>query len=170
MSNVTTVRIGAPRDDRDERASELMLREQTGMALTLLGTDSRYLAAGTDALRTVEQELGDQQSTVFAQLALGVNAARPFTDVRPDGSVEERGRDLGEADRLIGAAVDASRGDAGMDDFTTVQALAYLSGAHAAEGDRDRAGSLRGDAIGLAQDKGIPESVVDTFGNQQNTE
>ena len=160
VSNVTMVRIAAPRTEQDERVADLMLDDQVGMVLTLMGTDSPFLADGMRALETVATEFGDHPNAVFAKLALGVNAARPFTEVLRDGTVRVRDRDLGRADDLLGSAIDASRGDAGLDDLTVYQVAAYLAKSHEAEGDMDTARSLREDIRRLAESRNAAPSVL----------
>lgn len=160
VSNSAMVRVWGAQDAEDAEVAELMLRDETGMALTLLGSDSEYLRRGTEALREVAQEHTDHPTAVYAQLALGINAARPFTAVEPDGSVQERPRDLDRADQLLTRAIDASRGTGGLDDLTVYQAMAYLAGSHAAEGEAGRARELRQDAAQLARSKDAPDSVI----------
>jgi hypothetical protein len=167
VSNTALVRVWGA-DDEGAEVAELMLRDDTGMALTLLGTDSEYLRDGTEALREVAEDHAEHPTAVYAQLALGVNAARPFTTVEPDGTVHERPRDLDRADRLLTEAVDASRGTGGLDDLTVYQALAYLADSHAAEGENRRARDLRQDAIDLARSKDAPDSVISSL--QADTE
>lgn len=160
VSDTTTVRVVAPRSSSDDQVAELLLRDQAGMALTLLGSDSPYLADGTNALETVVAEHAEHPAAVFARLALGTNAARPFAEVDATGSVRMRERDLARADELLGAAVDASRGDSGLDDLTVYETLGYLASSHDAEGDTERARELRHDAASLAESKHAPMSVL----------
>jgi hypothetical protein len=163
LSNVASVRIAAPHDAAEDRIAELMLDDETGMVLTLLGSDSDHLADGTAALAAVLDEHPDSSAAVYARLTQGMNAARPFTEVREDGSVSVRERDLDRADALLGQAVDASRGDEGLDDLTVVQVLDYLATSHAEEGDDAGARALRSDALHLAQDKDAPASVLSSL-------
>jgi hypothetical protein len=163
LSNVASVRISAPHSREEDAVAELMLQDDTGMVLTVLGSDSAYLATGTEALETVLAEHADSPVAVYARLAQGMNAARPFTEVRPDGSVHVRPRDLERADALLTPAVDASRGDDGLDDLTVLQVLGYLARSHAEEGDAEGARALRTDAVDLAQEKDAPASVIDSL-------
>jgi hypothetical protein len=160
VSNVAVVRIASPRTDQSERVADLMLDDQTGMALTLLGSDSRFLADGMRALETVSSDHPDHPAAPYARLALGINAARPFTEVLDNGEVRIRERDLARAEDLLRPAIDASRRDEGLDDLTVYQALTYLSDAYRAEGDEDQARALREDARRLAESKNAPSSVL----------
>jgi hypothetical protein len=160
VSGTTVVRVWAARDDQDAAVAELMLGDEVGMALTLLGSDA--LTHGTAALQEVVEDHGDHPVAVYARLALGINAARPFTPVSPDGTVGvERPRDLDRADSLLGSAIDASRGDGGLDDLTTLQVMGYLARGHAAEGDTRGARQMLEDAARLASEKDVPTTALD---------
>ncbi|ONI84862.1 hypothetical protein ALI22I_30765 [Saccharothrix sp. ALI-22-I] len=160
VSNTATIRVAAPRSTQDDRAADLLLNNQTGMAFALQGTDSPYLVQGTDALRTVADEYREHPGAVYARFALGMNAARSFSTVEPDGSVHVREPDLGRADSLLWDAINMSREDGGLDDLTVYQAGAYLAEAHAKAGDTDGAHGVRAEIRQLAQSKNAPESVV----------
>ena len=124
-----------------------------------LGSDSEYLSTGTQALETVLAEHGDHPNAVYARLALGTNAARPFTAVQPDGTVQIREPDLPRADELLGAAVDSSRGAGGLDDLTVYQVLGYLAGSHEAADDPGTGRSLRNDPAGLSTELRVGQPV-----------
>lgn len=160
LSNITTVRVAPPRTADDERVADLLLQDDVGMVLTLLGTDSHHLSTGTEALEAVLHEHPTHPDAVYARLALGTNAARPFTHVGPDGSVTVRDRDLDRADALLFPAIDASRGDEGLDDLTVFQVMSYLADSHGADGDTSTEDEIHADALALAHAKGAPTSVV----------
>lgn len=160
VSGTETVRIGAPQHDGDEQVADLLLGDDVGMVLTLLGTDSEYLSAGTRALETILAEHENHPNAVYARLALGMNAARPFTAVQPDGSVQVREPDLPRADELLRDAVEVSRGDGGLDDLTVYQVLGSLATSHEAADDSKGARSLRKEAAQLARSKDEPASVL----------
>ena len=138
-----------------------MLGDDVGMVMTLLGSDSPSLADGMAAMQEIAEEHEDSPMAVYARLALGMNAARPYTAVESDGSVRERPRDLDRADALLTPTIDASRGDQGLDDLSLVQVVAYLARSHAEEGDDARARELRQDAGRLAEEKGIPAAALE---------
>jgi hypothetical protein len=165
LSNVTTVRVSAPRTADDERVADLLLQDAVGMVLTLLGTDSAHLSGGTDALEELLQDHPTHPDAVYARLALGTNAARPFTHVSSDGSVSVRERDLDRADALLLPAIDASRGDEGLDDLTVFQVMRYLAASHGADGDTSAQQAIDADAQALARAKGAPTSVVASLGD-----
>ena len=163
VSNLVTLRTSGPRSMDDERVADLMLTDQTGMALTLLGSDSSYLSEGTAALETVSARYGEHPAALPARLALDFNAGRPFTTVADDGQVQIRERDIRRADELLRPTIDASRGDGGLDDLTVYQAAAFLADCHAAVGDTDGAQQLRSDIASLARAKNAPRSVVESL-------
>ena len=157
VSGTETLRVWSAAGDEDSAVAELMLGEDVGMVMTLLGSDAPALAGGMAAMQEIAEEHGDHPMAVFARLALGMNAARPFTTVEADGSTRERPRDLDRADALLRPAIDASRGDGGLDDRSLLQVIDYLAAGHAAEGDQAGAGELRDDASRIAAEKGIEQ-------------
>jgi hypothetical protein len=163
-SEPATTRVWGPTGDEDATVAELMLGEDVGMVMTLLGSDSPSLADGMAAMQEIAEEHEDHPMAVYARLALGMNAARPYTAVASDGSVRERPRDLERADALLTPAIDVSRGDEGLDDLSLVQVVAYLAKSHAEAGNDTRAGELRADAGRLASEKGIPTAALDFLG------
>jgi hypothetical protein len=160
-SEPTTMRVWNAGGDEEATVAELMLGDDVGMVMTLLGSDSPSLADGMAAMQEIAEEHEDSPMAVYARLALGMNAARPYTAVEPDGSVRERPRDLDRADALLTPTIDASRGDQGLDDLSLVQVVAYLARSHAEEGDDARARELRQDAGRLAEEKGIPTAALE---------
>ncbi|MCE7004813.1 hypothetical protein LWC34_18575 [Kibdelosporangium philippinense] len=163
ISNLATVRVGAPHSVEGDIVADLMLGDQTGMALTLLGTDSPYLSNGMDALETVAEEYSQHPSAIYARLALGMNQARPFAAVQPDGDVIVREPDLRRADYFLRGAIDESRGEGGLDNKTVYQAAAYLADSHAKAGDTEGAQQLRADIRDLAQQNNEPPSVIQSL-------
>jgi hypothetical protein len=159
VSDGALVRVWGTRDTEDDAVAEVLLREDVGMAMTLLGSDS--LPEAMSALEEVATDHSNHPAAVYARLALGINAARPFTAVEPDGSVRVRGRDLDRADQLLAPAIDASRGDEGLDDLTVFQVMTYLASSHADEGDHDKARELRQEIGRLADEKGVPPTVLE---------
>jgi hypothetical protein len=162
-SGTATTRVWGPTGDQDATVAELMLGQEVGMVMTLLGSDSPSLADGMAAMQEIAEEHEDSPMAVYARLALGMNAARSYTAVQPDGSVRERPRDLDRADALLTPTIDASRGDEGLDDLSLVQVVAYLAQSHAEEGHDERARELREDAGRLAAEKEIPPAALDVF-------
>ncbi|WP_147251554.1 hypothetical protein [Blastococcus sp. TBT05-19] len=160
VSDSTMVRVWGAGGAEDGAVAELLLGDEVGMAMTLLGSDAPALATGMAALEEIAEEHAEHPDAVYARLALGVNAARPFTAVRDDGSVSVRERDLDRADSLLRPAIDASRGAGGLDDLTLVQVMGYLARSHAAEGDRHGARDLRGDAARIAEEKQLPGAAL----------
>jgi hypothetical protein len=159
-SDTATTRVWSGAGEEDAAVAELMLGDDVGMVMTLLGSDAPSLAGGMAAMQEIAEEHEGHPMAVYARLALGMNAARPYTAVEADGSVRERPRDLDRADALLRPTIDASRGDEGLDDLSLVQVIGYLAGSHASEGDDDRARELLEDARRLAEEKGIPATAI----------
>jgi hypothetical protein len=164
LSDVATLRVAAPRSEADERVADLMLGDQTGMALTLLGSDSEHLADGTAALQEVIAEHGSSTAGAYAKLAVGVNAARPFLDVGADGTVRShRGPNLKQADEVLRPELGEARDSGGLDELTVYQAAGYLAYAHQSAGDAAGARAVRRGAVQRARSKDMPPSVLSSL-------
>lgn len=156
-----TIRIGAPRTREEDDVAELLLTNDVGMVLTLKGTDSEYLAAGTAALETVLEKHPKNPNAVYADFALGINAAREFTRVAPDGTVDVRPRDMERAEKHLSAVISASKGDKGIDDLTVLDVMSRLAASYRIEGDTAAANRTSEDAVKLARSKHLPAHIAD---------
>jgi hypothetical protein len=78
VSPVLRLRVRTPASAEDERVGELMMGEEQGKLLALLGSDSEDLRRGREALDTVLAEHATHPLAVYAQLAKGINCTRDF--------------------------------------------------------------------------------------------
>ena len=66
---------------------------------------------------------------------------------------------------MLHSAIDASRGDTGLDDLTVYQVMSYLASSHSDEGDDEGARDLRRDVTALALSKDAPPAVIEAVGD-----
>ncbi|MFZ2528257.1 MAG: hypothetical protein WAX14_11475 [Rhodococcus sp. (in: high G+C Gram-positive bacteria)] len=161
VSPRVVIRVAAPRTREEDDIAELMLGSDVGMVLTLKGTDSEHLAAGTEALESVLAEHGESPMAVYAELALGSNAAREFTRIEPDNTISVRPREMDRAESLLTDAISASKGDKGLDDLTLFEIMVQLAESYESESDTDSAARMRDGAVKLARAKQAPASIVE---------
>ena len=127
LSKMQPLRVRPPVTAEDEKVAELLLGEQQGTLLFLLGSDSDYLKAGNDALDRVLAEHPEHRLAVYARLVKGMNAAREFKILTPDSQVEVREPEPEEAVSQLSAVVEASKQEEGVDNITlnmTMQTVA----------------------------------------------
>ena len=84
VSPVTELRVRPPVTARDEEVGELLMGDEQGQLLALLGSDSEHLAGGNEALDELLEKHSNHPLATFARLTKGVNAARVFKTILPD--------------------------------------------------------------------------------------
>lgn len=141
VSRPRPVWVRSPLTRADQEVGELMFGDQQGTLLALLGSDAPQLRDGTAALAEVADKHSGHPAAAYARLVLGANAGRHFQHVR-DGRVRIRQPDLKTSVTQLSAAIDASRGDAGLDNLTLNAAMRRLATVHAKAGDTRHAGDV----------------------------
>jgi hypothetical protein len=127
LSRILPLRVRPPLTTEDEEVAELLLGEEQGKLLFLLGSDSDHLKAGNEALTRVLEEHPDHRLAVYARLAKGMNAAREFKVLTPDKDIQIRKPEPEEAVSQLSAVVEASKKELGVDNITlnmTMQTMA----------------------------------------------
>lgn len=127
LSKILPLRVRPPVSAEDEKVAELLLGEEQGTLLFLLGSDSDYLKSGNEALSQVLAEHPDHRLAVYARLVKGMNAAREFKVLTPDSQVRVREPVPAEAVSQLSAVVEASKQEQGVDNITlnmTMQTMA----------------------------------------------
>jgi hypothetical protein len=111
LSNVLTVRVRPPATQEDEDVAELLLDDEVGTLMYLVGSDAEELRGGNERLTRVWDEHPSHPLAAVARLIQGVNAAREFKLVEADNSVRVRKPEADAAAELLGAVfdVDAAR-------------------------------------------------------------
>ena len=91
-SNVLTTWVRSPINAEEEQIAELHLGDDQGKLLYLLGSDSDTLRSGNDALLGVLDQYPRHPMAVYANMVMGINAARTFKVASGDGSLKLRKR------------------------------------------------------------------------------
>ena len=141
MSNVAAVRVRHPANAEDNDVADLMIGDEQGALLALMGSDAEELATGRTALETVLNKHGKHPIASYVRLVLGTNAARTFKTI--DGAAANRLRvrkpDLAKAATLLTGAAESAR----LDNLSKAQGLERLAKAHHAQGDSAAAAEVR---------------------------
>ena len=166
VSPVLSLRVRTPRSEEDERAGELLMGDEQGQLLVLLGSDSERLREGREALETLIEEQPDHPLTVYAQLAKGYNCAREFKDILPDRRVVTRPPQPEEAGEHLSAVEEASRGDAGVDNITLNMAMRSHARAEAEAGGPEQADRVLDRMIAIFTEKKLAPPVLQTIQRQ----
>jgi hypothetical protein len=163
LSPILELRIRRPLTEEDERVGDLLLGEEQGQVLALLGSDSDRLTAGTDAVDTVLEEHADHPLAVYARLVKGINAERDFKDLGADGVLRVRSADTAESIKHLTDVAEASTGEGGVDNITLNAAMRTLAEAQAKAGDVDRAKDVMDRMVSVFEDKDLTPPVLQTI-------
>jgi hypothetical protein len=160
MSPVLRLRIRPPATKVDERVGELLLGEQQGQLLALLGSESETLVAGNDAIDTLIEEHGDHSLAVYARLVKGVNAERDFKYLSADKELRIREARPNESTELLAAVEEASIQGDGVDNITLNMAMRRHARAEAKAGNVDQALQVMDRMVSVFEDKELNPQVL----------
>ena len=163
LSPILELRVRRPITEEDERVGDLLLGEEQGQVLALLGSDSDRLTAGTAAVDTVLEEHGEHPLAVYARLVKGINAERDFKDLGEDKVLRVRRADPAESIQLLDEVAKASAGGAGVDNITLNAAMRTMAKAEAKAGDFDRAKDVMGRMVSVFEDQQLTPPVLQTI-------
>lgn len=105
VSDTARLRVRAPINEADEAVAELMVGDQQGTLMYVVGSDAQELQAGNDALRTVVEQYPEHPLADVARVVLGTNAKREFKQVEADNTVTVRAPQAEEGDALLAGVV-----------------------------------------------------------------
>ncbi|MGW7514592.1 hypothetical protein ACWGJ2_03250 [Streptomyces sp. NPDC054796] len=171
VSPLKTLKVRYPLSADDERAGELLMGDQQGALLALLGSDSPYLQAGNDALEELLARYGDHPLALYARMAKGTNAGRHFLTFGEEG-IGVRTADTPTAVQELGAVVDTTLDNstpAGVDNLTLNLTMRRLARAHARGGDLKQADVVLDQLVDAFRDKNVPRPVLATITEQAET-
>lgn len=166
VSPVTEVRVRPPVTARDVEVGELLLGDQQGQLLALLGSDSAHLAQGNAALDDLLSRYGEHPLATFARLAKGVNAVRAFKQITVDKAAVVRPPEPSVGIDELTRVQEASERGEGVDNITLNFVMRTRARAEARAGDPQRAEAILDDMPRVFQDKGLKAEVVETVRRQ----
>ncbi|MFB4307302.1 tol-pal system YbgF family protein [Actinomadura sp. GTD37] len=163
-----TIRIRLPRTGDDQDAGELLMDDQTGTLMALLGSDSPALQTGNATLSELADRFPDHPLTVYANLAHGANAGRHYQHIQ-DGRLHVRQPDTKQAVTQLTAAIDASTGPGGLNNITLNAAMRRLATIHAKAGDTTAADATLTRMVDHFRNQHVPAAVLTTIQAQADT-
>ncbi|GIJ75034.1 hypothetical protein [Virgisporangium ochraceum] len=166
VSPVTEVRVRPPVTAQDVAVGELLLGDQQGQLLALLGSDSRHLRDGNAAFDALLAEHGDHPLASFARLARGVNAARAFKEITADKRTTVRPPDPATAIAELSRVREAADRGEGVDNITLNLVMRTQAKAEARAGDTDRAAEILDGMPAAFEARGVNPAVVETVRRQ----
>lgn len=165
------IEISPPRDENDRQAGDLLMGDQQGTLLALLGSDAPQLQEGNNALDQLIADHGDHPLTVYARMVKGANAGRHFLTLGQD-SIAVRPADTDTSIEQLAAVVETTLDpgtDAGVDNITLNETMRRLARAHARADALKQADVVLDQLVDTFRDKDIPAPVLATIVEQAET-
>jgi hypothetical protein len=166
ISPVLHLRVRPPTSREDAEVGELLMGEQQGQLLYLLGSDSDALEGGNEALDVLLDRHSDHPLAVYARLVKGINAQRDFKNLTADKKLEVRSANPEESIDLLTAVEQASAADQGIDNITLNMAMRTAARAAARAGRPEQAAETLDRMVEIFTDKGVNPAVLRTVTEQ----
>lgn len=163
VSNVARLRVRQPVTTGDQHAGELLLGQEQGQLLAMLGSDSEALAAGNAAFDELLDRYPKHRLATYAKLARGVNCLRDFKDLTAHKEVEVREAQAAKSAELLGSVETASKGADGVDNITLNMVMRKHAAAEQRKGNTKRADAILDAMPDVFQAKGVRAEVVETI-------
>jgi hypothetical protein len=163
---VLRLRVRTPATKEDERVGELLMGEEQGQLLALLGSESAFLESGNDALGLVIEEHGDHPLAAYARLVKGVNAERDFKILSADKQLEIKEARPSESIDMLSAVEEAAVEDELIDNITLNMVMRKHARAEAKAGNVDRAAEVMDRMVDVFERKDLNPQVVQRIRQQ----
>ncbi|MFC5187226.1 zinc metalloprotease [Actinomadura harenae] len=167
-SNTLEVRVRLPLTPADQDAGELLMGEQAGLLMSLLGSDSPTLRSGNDALTELSSRFPDHPLAVYSHLAQGANAGRHYQSIS-EGRIRVRRPDTKNATDQLSAAIEASTGPAGLNNLALNSTMRRLARVQAKAGDLDLADRTLTRMVDYFRAQHVPPHVLADVRSQADT-
>lgn len=165
VSDVARLRVRHPVTAGDQHAGELLMGEDQGQLLAVLGSDSSMLAGGNAAFEELLERYPDHELATYARMARGMNLLRDFKQLPADKSgVDVRAAQPEEGAKCLAAVERTSVEDPskGVDNITLNMVIESRARAEAAQGNTERAGAILDAMPGVFEQRGVRATVVET--------
>jgi hypothetical protein len=159
-------RVRMPVTEADAEVGELLLGEDQGKLLYLLGSDAETLRSGSEALDLLLDKHGKHPLAVYARMLKGINAERTFKHLSADKQFQTREARPQEAVALLSAVEKASAKDKGVDNVTLNMVMQRLATAELKAGNPEQATLTMDRMVAVFSDKGLKAQVLETIGEQ----
>ncbi|WP_162788762.1 hypothetical protein [Amycolatopsis albispora] len=167
LSPVLRLRVRPPATRADEAAAELLLGEEQGQLLALLGSDASQLGKGVSAIETLLDRFPDHPLAVYGRLVKGINQQRDFKELTTDKTLRVREANGTEAASLLGQVAEASLApEDGVDNVTLNLAMRTQAMAEAKAGHPEQAHDVLRQLVRTFENKNLNPLVLDGIRQQ----
>jgi hypothetical protein len=165
-SPVLQIRVRPPATREDEQVGELLMGEQQGQLLALLGSESDELSSGNDALGVVIEEHGSHPLAAYARLVKGVNAERDFKYLSADKQLDIKQARPAESVELLAAVEDVAVERELIDNITLNMVMRKHARAEAKAGHMDQAVGVMDRMVSIFENKDLNPQVLQRIRQQ----
>jgi hypothetical protein len=165
-SPILRLRVRPPATREDEQVGELLMGEQQGQLLALLGSESDMLASGNSALGTVIEEHGSHPLAAYARLAKGINAERDFKYLSADKQLEIKEARPTESIDMLSAVEEVAGERELIDNITLNMVMRKHARAEAKAGNVDRAAEVMDRMVTVFERKELNPQVLQRIRQQ----
>ncbi|MGH2774076.1 MAG: hypothetical protein ACRDJT_01400 [Actinomycetota bacterium] len=165
-SSVLRIRVRPPATKADERVGELLMGEQQGQLLALLGSESATLTSGNAALETLIQEHGSHPLAAYARLVKGVNAERDFKYLSADKHLEIKEARPAESVEMLSAVEAVAVERELIDNITLNMVMRKHARAEAKAGRVDQAVGVMDRMVSVFENKDLNPQVLQRIRQQ----
>jgi len=159
-----------PVTEADVEVGELLLGEEVGKLLYLLGSDAESLRTGSEALDLILEKHGEHPLAVYARMLKGINAERDFKHLTPDKQLQTREARPQESVEHLRSVEKASAKDQGVDNITLNMVMKTLAKAEVKAGRPEQAAKTMDRMVNLFSAKGLNKQVLETIGEEAEVE
>lgn len=166
ISDTLTIRVHAPLNETENEIADLYLGEEQGTLFYLLGSDSKFLERGNEALNTVLERYSDHPLSVYARLVKGFNAGREFKSLTPQKEMTVREPQHEQSISLLSDVVDASEAGKGVDNITLNMTMRRIASQQKSTGDKKSAKKTMERMVGIFNKQSLKPHVMRSIEEQ----
>ncbi|OQP64524.1 hypothetical protein [Niastella populi] len=167
VSDTLSIRVNNPVTVEDNELAMIMLNNDVGYLLALMGSDAPYLQKANDSLDILlSDKFKDHPLAVYVQFIKGVNAQRTFKTITAEKRVHIRRPDFEWGQALLRTVIDKSKSGRGLDNITTHLAMHMLAKSYQRAGDMQAAEAAVKDINAHFNGLGLKQHVKEQIARQ----
>jgi len=166
VSNTLKLIVSVPLNKADQEMANLMMDDEQGTLLYLIGSDSDTLKAGNEAFETAIKKYPEHPLTVYAKFVIGYNKGRAFKTVTEDNRIILRKAKPDEAEKLLKPVIDASASGKGLDNISLNMTMRHLASAQKAAKDNTSAQATMKQMVDIFKAKKLNATIMETIEKQ----
>jgi hypothetical protein len=167
VSDTLSIRVSNPVTAEDNELAMIMLNDDVGYLLCLMGSDAPYLQKANDLLDVLlSDKYKDHPLAVYVQFIKGVNALRTFKTITTEKRVEIRKPNFDWGQAMLKTVIGKSKSGQGLDNITNHLAMHMLAKSYQRAGNQQAAEGVVKDINAHFNGLKLKQHVKDQIGRQ----